>query len=1006
MSKINLPNIPAITEHVSKNSKPALDALKEIVETGQGKRDPYNRYITLQELVDGNIAVVQGGGGPGRNGSYTPVVPPSPSTNSTIPPAITGLTASGALTHIILSWTDTGFSLRAFTEIWRSTSNDLGTAVMVGTSQSSVFADGNVTVGATYYYWVRDVSTSNINGPFNAVAGVSGSTAPDIPYIIGMLNGQISSSELAAALSSRIDLIDAPTTGLVDQNAANASALVAQANDIANNAAGILSNQAAITSLSVSSSAGANIDPEPNSLWEFENSLDGWTAFNATLATNTYYMRATGSAADPQIVSPSGLTVNGGLYPQVVVRARRISGTGWDGACYFTTAGHGFNGSYRKDISKPANFDAGGWEILSFDMESLTVGGNDWMSNTITGLRLDIGVDALDVIEIDWVAIARYSPPASSAALNALDVRVTNNAAGVSANAVEVTTLKSTVNDPTTGVAANASAIGVLDTAVTSANGNISVNSSDISSLKATVDDPTTGVNANASGLTALNVVVATNQSGISANASEITSLKSTVNDPTTGVNANASGLTALNAVVVTNQSGISANASEITSLKSTVNDPTTGVAANASAIGVLDTAVTSANGNISVNSSDISLLKATVDDPTTGVNANAAAATSLDARVTSNEGVLTSHASSITTLNSSVGSNSTSISTNLSSINGIQGKYTVKIDNNGYIAGYGLISTNNNGTPTSAFIAKVGTFAIGDVGVTTNYPFIVNGGVVYMKNAMIQDAAIVNAKIGNLAVDNAKIASLDAAKINTGYLASARIAANTITAQQITVNSLGAISAALGTISSGNITLNTGSWIKGGQSAYNTGTGFFLGYDGAAYKFSIGNATTNNSLTWDGSTLRIRGDLALKNYSVSGGASKLIISNDGTKTVTIPEGSTSTTFARMVSFVMQRAGVVRVSFTKQMSSGQIGTFQTKVQVNGVDVAGTTHDISTPNIPTVVTHDITLSDPDDEISIQGRFHSVSFDGYAPYSIYGYIDNSRIYNDFNLVEYSY
>ena len=62
-------------------------------------------------------------------------------------------------------------------------------------------------------------------------------------------------------------------------------------------------------------------------------------------------------------------------------------------------------------------------------------------------------------------------------------------------------------------------------------------------------------------------------------------------------------------------------------------------------------------------------------------------------------------------------------------------------------------------------------------------------------------------------------------------------------------------------TITGGGITLSGGGNIKGGQTNYNTGTGFFLGYHGSAYKFSIGNASTKG-ITWDGDTLSIGGDV------------------------------------------------------------------------------------------------------------------------------------------------
>jgi len=60
-------------------------------------------------------------------------------------------------------------------------------------------------------------------------------------------------------------------------------------------------------------------------------------------------------------------------------------------------------------------------------------------------------------------------------------------------------------------------------------------------------------------------------------------------------------------------------------------------------------------------------------------------------------------------------------------------------------------------------------------------------------------------------------------------------------------------------TVTGGGITLSGGGAIKGGQTGYDTGTGWFLGYSGGAYKFSIGNAS-GNKMTWDGSTLGIVG--------------------------------------------------------------------------------------------------------------------------------------------------
>lgn len=68
-------------------------------------------------------------------------------------------------------------------------------------------------------------------------------------------------------------------------------------------------------------------------------------------------------------------------------------------------------------------------------------------------------------------------------------------------------------------------------------------------------------------------------------------------------------------------------------------------------------------------------------------------------------------------------------------------------------------------------------------------------------------------------------------------------IQAATVTADLISVTSLAAVSAAMGDLTSGTITLNAaGSHLKMGQTAYNTGIGLWVGNDGSGYKLSLGN--------------------------------------------------------------------------------------------------------------------------------------------------------------------
>jgi len=68
-------------------------------------------------------------------------------------------------------------------------------------------------------------------------------------------------------------------------------------------------------------------------------------------------------------------------------------------------------------------------------------------------------------------------------------------------------------------------------------------------------------------------------------------------------------------------------------------------------------------------------------------------------------------------------------------------------------------------------------------------------------------------------------------------------------------------------------ITIGTTGNIIGGQTAFDTGNGFFLGYSGSSYKFSIGNQN-GKKITWDGSTLNIQGDIKSNGATIGSGSS------------------------------------------------------------------------------------------------------------------------------------
>ena len=157
-----------------------------------------------------------------------------------------------------------------------------------------------------------------------------------------------------------------------------------------------------------------------------------------------------------------------------------------------------------------------------------------------------------------------------------------------------------------------------------------------------------------------------------------------------------------------------------------------------------------------------------------------------------------------------------------------MSGQYTVKIDLNGAVAGYGLASTTTAaGNIVSEFVVNADRFAIMRGGSNTaaaSVPFIVQasattiGGVavpagVYMTDAFIRNGSIINAKIADAAIDNAKIANLSADKINAGTINTSRLNIDGSTLSSLNgvlqVNALNANKITAGTLSSSRLFLD-----------------------------------------------------------------------------------------------------------------------------------------------------------------------------------------------------
>ena len=192
-----IPSIPTAPQTGDANVDQFLSALKQTIETWAGERgDSLDSAVTWRGLIDKQFATIDlTAGVPGSGGGSIPVKPRAVS-DLTPPPAPKNLVASGALSTIILDWDTPIYHNHAYTEIWRSSVNAIGTATRIGMAPGAVYAD-SVGGGHKYYYWIRFVSTADVTGPYNKTEGTVGETALDPGYLLEVLSGQIAESQLA-----------------------------------------------------------------------------------------------------------------------------------------------------------------------------------------------------------------------------------------------------------------------------------------------------------------------------------------------------------------------------------------------------------------------------------------------------------------------------------------------------------------------------------------------------------------------------------------------------------------------------------------------------------------------------------------------------------------------------------------------------------------------------------------------------------------------------------------
>ena len=180
-----------------------------------------------------------------------------------------------------------------------------------------------------------------------------------------------------------------------------------------------------------------------------------------------------------------------------------------------------------------------------------------------------------------------------------------------------------------------------------------------------------------------------------------------------------------------------------------------------------------------------------------------------------------------ITTVQSKANGNTAAVQTHAKSINGLEAQYTVKVDVNGKVAGYGLATTPKNGTPESKFIVTADSFGVGATGKADIFPFTVdtrqnrvgvNGELVVNGKAIVDrlNAGDIHGdKItaNTLNANRLTAGSVTAREMAVGSVTADKLAANAVTANKMNVNELSAISSNLGSINGGSLDIGSGNF-------------------------------------------------------------------------------------------------------------------------------------------------------------------------------------------------
>lgn len=275
--------VPAIPAPTNANLLQVTQAVKSLLDVREGAvGDPLDANVTFRDLIDSGALALRAGWTSQSN--VLPVVPSwglpdgyVPSADMTTPTQPTGFTGTTGITSVILQWDAPNYRNHSYTEVWRATTNVIGNAVLIGTSDTRFYTDAIGQTSQTYYYWVRHVSEANVFGPYNATAGLGQSTslvgANDLTDLIitsqkladsAVTNGKIATSAVTTAKLADLaveaaKLAESSVTATKIANLAVGTAAIQDAAIVSAKIANLAVGNAAIANLAVTNAKIADL---------------------------------------------------------------------------------------------------------------------------------------------------------------------------------------------------------------------------------------------------------------------------------------------------------------------------------------------------------------------------------------------------------------------------------------------------------------------------------------------------------------------------------------------------------------------------------------------------------------------------------------------------------------------------------------------------------------------------------------------------------------------------